>query len=429
MKNKGKKVKNKKIIILLFIFLILVFILGGYYFNKVKKEKIRLENIKKEQELLEKINSHYGDFVITSEEANIYNDKEEVVGKFYNSEISLEKTTIDKNIKYFKIKDFENYYIKYEDVNVIDKLSLNDLRYKNYIVFNQNIITNDTTIFYDELDNKIYELYNSFDLPIIIKETEKYGVEFNNRLLYVKKDDVKEVKDSNNTEIKNSNGVAVLNYHSFYDETSYQERQECPTSICHSKAQFREHLEYIKENNIFTLTAKEIEMYVDGKLQLPKSVYITIDDGVKTKHAVDLLTEYRMNGTIFLVTDWAYEPNYYITEYIELHSHTHNLHTPGVCPGGQGGAIKCLDRETLLADLRQSREDLNGTTVFCYPFYEFNNYSISVLKEAGFTMAFGGQYGDMLVKVGMDKFRLPRFIISTSTTMNGLDNYFKRIKN
>lgn len=424
------KKKNKNIIIiLLLIILISLFVVFGYYLYRENKEKIRLENLRKEQELIENINSHYNEFVITNEEVNIYNDKEEIIGKLYNSEISLDDITIDKDTKYFKIKEFDNAYIKYEDVSVIESLSFVNQRYKNYIVFNQNIVTTDVTIFYDEFDNKVYEFNVSFDLPIIIKDTNKYGVEFNNRLLYIKNDNVKEIKNNYNTSINNASGVAVLNYHSFYDENSYEERQECPTSICHSRAQFIQHLDYLKENNIFTLTAKEIEMYIDGKLQLPKSVYITIDDGVKTKHAVDLLTEYKMNATIFLVTSWAYEPNYYITEYVELHSHTHNLHNPGVCPGGQGGAIKCLNRETLLEDLRQSREDLNGSTVFCYPFYEYNNYSISVLKEAGFTMAFGGEYGDMLVKVGMDKFRLPRFVITTGTTMYSLDNYFKRIKN
>ena len=83
--------------------------------------------------------------------------------------------------------------------------------------------------------------------------------------------------------------------------------------------------------------------------------------------------------------------------------------------------------------MRQSREDLNGSTVFCYPFYEFNNYSISVLKEAGFTMAFMGQvptyYGYKLAEVGCDKFRIPRFVIVNYTTIEDIDNYFNEIKN
>ena len=89
------------------------------------------------------------------------------------------------------------------------------------------------------------------------------------------------------------------------------------------------------------------------------------------------------------------------------------MHTPGVCSGGQGSALKCADRETLLKDLKKSREQLNGSTVFCYPFFEYNDYAISVLKEAGFTMAFAG--GRQKIKVGSDKMKLSRYgIINTS---------------
>ncbi len=51
----------------------------------------------------------------------------------------------------------------------IDKLSETDNRYKNYIVFNENIVTNDSTSFYDENDNLLYTFNKSYDLPIIIK--------------------------------------------------------------------------------------------------------------------------------------------------------------------------------------------------------------------------------------------------------------------
>lgn len=426
-KNVNKKKKTKRIVIIsLSILLIILVLTLVYYFDKEKQAE---QKLKEEKELVEIITSHYNNIVKTSENANIYNENEEIIGKLYNAEISLEEITIDKNTKYFKIKDFENSYIKYQDTSIIDNLTTYNDRYKNYIVFNENITTNDKVKFYDEEDNLIYELYKTFNLPIIIKDDDKYGVEFNNRLLYIKKEDVKETKYNKNTDLNNTSGVAVLNYHAFYDETSYEEKIACPTMICHSKAQFKTHLDYIKDNNIFTLRAKEIEMYIDGKIQLPKSVYITIDDGVKSEHAVDMLTEYKMDATIFLVTSWADESIFYKTDYIELHSHTHNLHNGGMCPGGQGSAIKCLDRETLLADLKQSREDLGGSTVFCFPFYEYNSYAISILKEAGFTMAFVGEYGDMLVKVGMDKYTLPRFVITTYTTMNDIDNYFKQIKN
>lgn len=425
-KTNNKKRKNKIFIVLFIILVIILAYLSYYMYN----DKIEKETLKQEQNLIKEITSHYNNFVKTNKDANIYNDKEEVIGKIaINVELSLEETKIDKNTKYFKLVDFDNSYIKYEDLEQIDNLSTFDNRYKNYIVFNQNIVTNDITSFYDENNNLVYELNKSFDLPIIIKDNEKYGIEFNNRLLYVNKDDVKEIKDNHNTDLNNASGVAVLNYHAFYDETNKEESRECSSIICHSKKQFKEHLDYFKENNILTLKMNEIEMYLDKKIQLPKSVLITIDDGGRTTHAINMLTEYKMYATIFLVTSWYNPKDYPVTEYIELHSHTHNLHNTGDCPTGQGGGIQCLAKDTILSDLKTSRELLNNSTAFCFPFYEFNNYAINLLKEAGFTMAFIGERGDMLVKPSADKFKLTRFVITKQTTMTDINNYFNQIKN
>lgn len=381
------------------------------------------------------IKNHYNQYVITNKEAKMYelkdNNYKEVGLISKNIELELLDITIDENTKYFQINSDElNYYIYYEDVDVINNITAVNNRYKNYIVFNKSIITNDITNFYDENNNLVYKLSKSYTLPIIIMDKDKYGVEFNNRLLYIKSEDIKEVIDSNNTDLSNSSGVGVLNYHAFYDESNAEEKANCTTEICHSKEQFKTHLEYLKENNILTITTNELEMYIDGKLQLPKSVLITIDDGPKTEVAINLLEEYKMYATIFLVTSWFNTNEYTQSQYIELHSHTHNMHDGGKCPGGQGGAIKCLPKEEILSDLRASRDALNGSTVFCYPFYEYNDYAINLVKEAGFTMAFIGEsnYSDNLVHVGSNKFKLRRFVIVTYTTMDDLDKYFNQIK-
>ena len=266
-----------------------------------------------------------------------------------------------------------------------------------------------------------------FSLPIIIKDNDRYGVEFNNRLLYIKASDG-EVTSNTNTDKHNASGIGVFNYHAFYDENDPND--SCPTVICHSKKQFKAQLDYLKENNILTLKMKEVEMYIDGKIQLPKSILLTIDDGGRDKIAVDMLTEYKMYATIFLVTSWYDPSTYYKTDYIEFHSHTDDMHDTGVCPGGQGGGIKCLSEEVIQNDLKASREKLGGSTYMAYPFYEYNDYSIKMLKEAGFTMAFIGESNnsDNLVHVGSDKFRLRRFVIVTYTTINDIDKYLGQIK-
>ena len=407
----------------------LILLIGSIVYLSTEKDNETLDNKTNEE-----IKEHYNKYVITNNETKLY---ELLNGKY------IEKGYISKNIElelmdkqvddkeYFQIKSNDiNYYVYYKDITPIDNLNVKDNRYKNYIVFNENVVTNNLTIFYDEKDNELYRINQSYTLPIIIKDGNKYGVEFNKELVYLKKDNVKEVIKSNNTELKNSSGIGVLNYHAFYDENNLEEKNDCTTEICHSKTQFKSHLEYIKENNILSVTAKEVEMYIDGEIQLPKSVFITIDDGGKTDVAIDLLEKYKMNATIFLVTSWFDPSSYRKSEYIEFHSHTHNMHNGGKCPGGQGGEIKCLPEEEILSDLKASREVLNGSTVFCYPFYEYNDYAINLVKEAGFTMAFIGESNnsDNLVHVGSDKFKLRRFVIVTYTTIDDLDKYFDQIK-
>ena len=419
-----KKKSDKKIILLIIICIIIILLIIGctgiYFMLKNKDEEVIKINY----------NDYYSKYVITNKDSKIYiknNSEYNEVGIIGNN-IELTLNSENDNDGYFNINDFDSkYYIYYEDINKIDELSSIDDRYKEYIVFNNNIVTKDKTSFYSEDGELIYSFNEGYSLPIIIKDSDKYGVEFNNRLLYIKSDEG-EVIDNINTDKHNASGVGVFNYHAFYDENDPEDT--CPTVICHSKKQFKEQLDYFKENNILTLKMKELEMYIDGKIQLPKSILITIDDGGRDKIAVDMLTEYKMSATIFLVTAW-YEPStYYKTDYIELHSHTHNMHNTGVCPGGQGGGIKCLSEDVILDDLKTSRDKLNGTTYIAYPFYEYNDYSIKMLKEAGFTMAFAGEWdqSDNLVHVGSNKFRLRRFVIVTYTTIKSIDEYLGQIK-
>ena len=393
-----------------------------FVFNN--KEEVRSKNL-----ISNNSNIELNEYVKTEDKVDLYvfQDNEYIKSGYVSKDVILHISKKDND--YYSLDDLDDYYVKSDKLSNYEKEVVINDRYKNYIVFNSNINTYDKTEFYDENNNLIYSINKSLSLPIIIKDNDKYGVEFANRLLYIKDSDGK-VEDSNNTKEHNISGVATLNYHSFYSDNNEQEKKSCNSSICHSDKQFREQLEYIKDNNILTLKMDEMEKYIDGKIQLPKSVLITIDDGGLTKVAVDILSEYKMYATIFLITSWYNPYDYYVTDYIELHSHSHDMHKPGVCPKGQGGAIQCLSEEEIQKDLKTSRELLNNTTYFCYPFYEYNDYSIEQLKKAGFTMSFVGEStkSDNLAKVGMDKFRIPRFVIVDYTTIDDLKKYFDRMK-
>lgn len=420
--RKRRKLNIKKLLVFIIVILIVVFLVIALFkmFISDKETLNKAVNIPKYSFI--QYGSVKGRTSIYTKDGNEYNEIGSIEKGF-----TLEFKNLDN--KYLKIKGFDQeYYINIENIEEEKNIEEIDQRYKNYIVFNENIVTNNITNFYDDDGNLLYTIKNSYNFPIIIKDDDRYGVEFNNSLVYIKNDDVKEIKDNNNTDKKNSSGVGVLNYHFFYDE-SIANNDGCNEEICVSKSQFISELEYFKTNNILPIKSNELEWYIDGKVQLPKSVYITIDDGGRTGIAVDLLKEYKYYATIFLVTSWFEPDNYYKNEYIELHSHTDNMHNQGDCPGGQGGGIKCLDEETLLNDLKTSREKLGGSTVIAYPFYEYNDYSIAMLKKVGFEMAFVGESinSDNLVHVGSDKYTLPRFVMVNYTSKDDLDKYFSNI--
>ena len=426
---KRRRRRLKKSGKLIIVFMVLILAISTFFV--VKQIKLK-ETEKEHNRIVKKITSHYNNYVTTKKDADIFDKDGNSIGKIAkNVTIVLEDTKIDIDTNYFKLAEFEDTYIKYNDVKPSEKYLKSD-RYKKYIPYNKNIITKEITNFYDEDNNLVYTFNKSYDFPIIIKDDKVYGIEFNNELLYIKKEDVEKTYEHKNTDKSNTSGVAVLNYHAFYDETNEKDAKSCTTGICMSKKQFKQELDYFKEINIFTVTMHELELFMDSKLQLPKSVLITIDDGGKDKLAVDMLTEYKMNATIFLITSRFKPDDYYVTEYIELHSHSHDLHKTGVCSGGQGGGIKCLPKATILNDLKTSRELLHGSTAFCYPFYEYNEYSTNLLKEAGFTMAFIGEvntyYGYKLAEVNGDKYHIPRFVMFNYTTISDLKEFFAEIK-
>lgn len=400
------------------IFLLILLILGilgltGCSFDKIADEK---DSEKKE---IINYNDYYFDNVKLLNDKTMYIKDTEFkkYGTLYkDSIISLEK---DDNFEngYFKIKD-SNYYINYQDLEESEEL-VEDLYWNNYIPFNLSIKMNDKTDLYK--NNKLVVTINdSLTLPIIIKEDEYYGVSYKNKLYYVKKSDG-EVIDNINTDLKYTESIAALTYHFVYDSSNNEEKNKClkmNSVICLSDTLFDSHMKYIKDNGYYTATMKDIEMFVDKKVQLPEhTVLLTIDDGNFVSASIKVLEKYDLHATLFLI-GIAGSPDNYKSSNLEIHSHTWNMHNGGICPGGQGSEIKCLPKEQILEDLKKSQESLNNTPYFCWPFFEYNDYAINILKEAGFRMAFIG--GRRKIKPGMDKMILPRYGVVNDTMVSDI---------
>lgn len=426
MKKNKKSVKKKSFIYLgIFIIILGVVSAGYYYFNKESFNNTDLgEKIEEPKISLEEIKNYYSDYVklmngssLYIKEGDSYVEVSNIVGEI---EVSLDASyeVIDE---YFKVLN-SDYYVKYDSVSKIEGLSLvnNEYRYyKNYIPYNENIVLKENSkLFVDDIN--YYEV-NGGSYPIIIKDTDRYGIVFNNRLVYVNKSDVLEVIDSQNTTEVIADDISVLNYHFV---VSAEEMKSCAQSICIREDKFDSQIKYLKDNNYYGVSMRDLELFIDGKIQLPKnSVSITIDDGWYVQRAITILERYQILGTLFLIGSLE-SPLAYQSSYLELHSHGWSIHGGNDCPGkGWRGGLHCFDRERVLEDLRKSRESLNNTTYFCYPFYEVSTRGIDLLKEAGFTMAFAGQKSDSKTRVGTDKFRIPRYVIYGTTSMNTFISY------
>ncbi len=414
---------NKKIIkIGFFIFMvvtIVISLLGYNYYKEVRLEKRKLEEQEEQKKKVLEIKEHYNRVVIVNKDSNLLRKEKGKfvkVGKIYKDEIiNLDVVIVNYKTQYFRIKG-TNLYINYKNVNQSTKEKVTDVRYKNYLPFNLKVISKDKVKLYRD-EKIIYELDDSIE-AIVYRTTEQgYYVEYFNELFFMDKKDVKEVVESKNTEAIEAEEVPVTCYHFIYlhgDET-------CNESICHSEDQIREEFQYLKDNNFLTLTTKELEWFIKGEIRLPeKSILITIDDGARAENFIPLLEEFKIKATLFLVSSW-YPMEKFTSEYMEIASHSHNLHNTRVCPGGQGSPLKCQNKDELVADLKLSRETLNGTEAFCFPFYEFNDYAIEVVKEAGFKMAFIG--GMRKVKKGCDLYKIPRISIQRTTSLNTYMSY------
>ena len=214
--------------------------------------------------------------------------------------------------------------------------------------------------------------------------------------------------------------IPVLMYHYFYDETI----EEGKDSNYLSKSKFEEQLKYLKDNNYYFPTMKEIDLFLDNKIDLPKkSVVITIDDGAVSSYTIayPLAKQYQIPMVMFVVTSWTNPKEELQTEminsgYIYMQSHTHNMHKSG-CPNQKHGAyIQCVPKEEGINDLKESVKILNSNDSIAYPCGDYNEHAIEIVKEAGIKLAFTTEYGK--VNRNSNRYYLPRVRINSSINLN-----------
>ena len=412
-----RSVKNTGIIKILIVSVLLLSGVGCFFFED-PEEKLRLEEEARQQRIAE-ISEHYSSQVVTQGESALYDKQEDdyvAVGKIGKGEVlDLATTVIDENTEYFyseSLKTYLNYQSVLPDVSTV---SFND-RHLNYIPFDQSIKAEGKIRLYNDNYELIYELPSRESYPILIKEDEAYGIDYNGRLLWVLKSDEPIIESVKNSTKKKAKGIRVLCYHQIYKPKV----KMCYKIICHSTKQMSSHFGYLKKHNYFTMSMQEVLWFIDGKINVPyKSTCLTFDDGGKnTRYLIELLEKYDLHGTLFLIGK-KYK-DYMISDNLELQAHTYNFHTKGHCGKTPfGAAHMCKSKKAFLADLIKDKE-LTNAIAFAYPYYEYNKQTIKTVKEAGFLLAFEDNHG--FVRKGSNKFTISRFTFVSSSTLQDLKN-------
>ena len=312
------------------------------------------------------------------------------------------------------LEEFKNY--------VSGKKNLKDKAiYINTANYNDNItnINNELKVNIEKIDEdakfRYISTYKAAKANSDLKRIDRYQIKN-----YTSVDDVvkmangEELKQSTDQEVNNQS-IAVLNYHFFYAPG----QTNCNESICLNTDKLREHMKYLKDNNYKTLTMEEFKKWMYGEIEIPsRSILLTVDDGAMGtgKHNGNylnpILEEYKMNATLFLVTGWWGIDNYY-GDYLDIQSHTHDMHQYGTCGRGQ---INCNGYDAAMADLKNSIDVVKNTDSFCFPFYMTSETSLKAVKDSGFKLAFVG--GNVKAKRTNDKWLIPRYPILSDITLN-----------
>jgi len=390
---------------------------GGCFSGEdIKEPRLTEEDIQKH---ISEVSEHYSTQVITQGESELFSKEENgfiAIGKIGIGEvIDLAATEISGDTEYF-FSDSLNSYINFKSVMPDSSTPKFNDRHLNYIPFNESIKANGKIRLYNDMHDLVYELPSQSTFPILIKEEEAYGVDYDGRLLWVLKKDEPSIEKMTNSTKKKAKGIRVLCYHKLYKPKN----KMCHKITCHDVAQIAKHFKYLSKNKYFTMSMQEILWFIDGKINVPyKSTCITFDDGGRnTRFLVELLEKYDLHATLFLIGKMYGDDM--ISDNLELQAHTYNFHTRNHCSKTSfGSAHMCKSQKAFLADLIKSKE-LTNAIAFAYPYYEYDKQTIKVVKEAGFLLAFEDNHG--FVRKGVNKFTISRFTFIRSSSLQDLKN-------
>lgn len=242
--------KKKIILIIITIILVTLTILITFYLKNLNTIK--------------EIKKSFNEFVLTNKNTNLYDQEKNIIGTIdENTYLELENNKIkSKKDKYFKIKNTD-YQIYYKDINKTDKQE-NTNKKDYYIEIGKKVLTNNPTNLYQN-ENKI-TINNELEFDVIKQDDTFYYINYLNQELKIKKEEIKEEQEKQLDNI--TTYISVINYENVLDECNIKE--------CITKENFKEELNYLKENNYYTITIDDYKLWLNNNINLKeKAILLT----------------------------------------------------------------------------------------------------------------------------------------------------------
>lgn len=288
-------------------------------------------------------------------------------------------------------------------------------------------ITTDTTV----VDNSTGSLLpfakitSGTSYPILSVYGNWYRIDVAGKIGYIHKNNT--VKLPNKIAATNAKKVPVLMYHHLLQK---RENIFPNNNVILNVENFAEQMNYLSRYGYQTISLADMENYLKGRIKLKdKTVLITFDDGLKTNHfyALPILKQYGFQAGAFIITDRITpSPSHFIASrsqslsepeinemksHFQIGSHTAALHQ---LQGYTSYVLTKTDDE-VLSDFVRSKQFVN-TGYFCYPFGQYSEKTIGLLKKAGYTSAYTTKTGYAVP--GTNTFEIPRFGVYPYTTMS-----------
>lgn len=188
---------------------------------------------------------------------------------------------------------------------------------------------------------------------------------------------------------------------------------------------FREQLAYLASRGYHTITAELLyKHYAHGASLPPKPVLLTFDDAYADNFtvALPLLKAHRMTGIVFPIAHWIGRENRWEDFQKEITStmtweQLKAWHASGMEIGShtvEHPFLPRCDQARQLQELTESKRKLEARLgipirAFCYPYGDFNEKTLEILRRLDYAMAFA--IFDRAPLCRIDLFALPRIPI------------------